>query len=59
MELIETAELLENWDTGLGREYGDLDAEHYRKLSPENFESFMEDVNKMVLLVLKLKDSNL
>lgn len=59
MELIRTAENLTSYDSGLGEEYGSLDVEHYRKLSPEDFEEFVKDVHTLVRGVIKLKETSL
>jgi len=59
MELIRTANHLVSYDSGLGEEYGALDIEHYRKLSPEEFAEFVTDVHTLVRGVLALQETNL
>ena len=59
MELISDAELLHNYETNLGEQYGELNSEHYRNLPPNEFKEFLERVDDLIKGVLKLKDTSL
>lgn len=60
MALIDEAEFLQDWETGLGQEHGpELKSEHYRNLPPNEFADFLERVSGLVKGVIKLKETSL
>jgi hypothetical protein len=59
MELIGSAEFLQDYNTNLGQDYGELNTEHYRNLPPNEFKEFLDRVDDLIKGVLKLKETNL
>jgi hypothetical protein len=59
MDLISEAEHLQDYNTNLGQDYGELNSEHYRNLPPNEFKEFLERVDGLIKGVLKLKDTSL
>lgn len=59
MALINEAEYLQDYETNLGQDYGELNSEHYRNLPPNEFKEFLDRVDDLIKGVIKLKETSL